>query len=44
MHDNASAHSSGVVSEFLAKWGIPMLSHPFYSSDLSPANFFYFLN
>jgi hypothetical protein len=32
-HDNASAHSSGVVSEFLAKRGIPVLSHLAYSSD-----------
>jgi hypothetical protein len=26
LHDNAPAHSSGVVSEFLAKRGISMLS------------------
>jgi hypothetical protein len=28
LHDNVPAHSSGVVSEFLAKRGIPVLSHP----------------
>jgi hypothetical protein len=30
LHDNAPAHFSGVVSEFLAKRGIPVLSHPPY--------------
>jgi transposase len=44
LHDNASMHSSGVVSEFLAKWGVPMLSDPPYSPDLVLAHFFYFLN
>jgi hypothetical protein len=37
-------HSLGVVSEFLAKWGVPVLSHPPYSPDLVPADFFSFLN
>jgi hypothetical protein len=27
LHDNAQAHSSGVVSKFLMKQGIPVLSH-----------------
>jgi hypothetical protein len=31
LHDNAPAHSSDVVSEFLAKRGFPVLSHPPYS-------------
>jgi hypothetical protein len=44
LHDNALAHSLGIVSEFLAKRGIPVLSHPPYSPDLVPADFFYFLN
>jgi transposase len=44
LHDNAPAHSSGVVSEILAKQGIPVLSHPPYSPDLEPAPFFYLLN
>jgi hypothetical protein len=40
LHDNAQAHSSGVSSEFLAKWGIPVLSHLSYSLDLPPADFY----
>jgi transposase len=38
LHDNAPEHSSDVVSEFLAKRGIPVLSHPPYSPDLAPAD------
>jgi hypothetical protein len=41
LHDNAQAHSSGVVSEFLAKPGIRLLPHPSYSPDLAPAPFFF---
>jgi hypothetical protein len=37
---NAPAHSSGVVSEFLVKRGIPVLSHSPYSPDLAPADVF----
>jgi hypothetical protein len=33
LHDNAPVHSSGVVSEVLAKRGIPVLSHPTHSTD-----------
>jgi hypothetical protein len=44
LHDNAQAHSSGVVSRYLTKRGIPMLSHPPYSTDLVLADFFYFLH
>jgi transposase len=40
LHDNAPAHSSGVVSEFSAKRGNPVLSYPHYSPDLAPAYFF----
>jgi hypothetical protein len=40
LHDNAPAHSSGVVSEFLAKQEIPMLSYSSYSPDSAPADFF----
>jgi hypothetical protein len=43
-HHNAPAHSSGFVSDCLAKRGIPVLSHSPYSPDLAPAYFFYFLN
>jgi hypothetical protein len=38
LHDNARVHSSGAVSEFLAKLGIPVLSHPPYSPNLSPSD------
>jgi hypothetical protein len=44
LHDNAPVHSSRFVSEFLAKQAIRVLSHPPYSPDSQPANFFYFLN
>jgi hypothetical protein len=44
LHDNAPAHSSVVVSEFLAKRGIPVLSHPTHSTDLALADSFCFLN
>jgi hypothetical protein len=44
LHDDAPAHSSGVVSEFLAKRGIPVLSHPHYSPDFTLSEFFYSLN
>jgi hypothetical protein len=44
LDDSAPAHSSGVVPEFLAKRGIPVLFHPHYSPDLAPAHFYYFLN
>jgi hypothetical protein len=35
LHDNEPVHSSGVASEFLAKRGIPVLSHPPYSPGFS---------
>jgi histone-lysine N-methyltransferase SETMAR len=40
--DNAPVHSAKVVQEFLAKKGIKLLSHPPYSPDLAPADFFLF--
>jgi hypothetical protein len=40
LHDNTPVHSSGVISEFLAKRGILVVSHPTYSPDLAPADFF----
>jgi transposase len=40
LHDNAPARSSGVVSQFLVKRGIPVLSRPPYSPDLAPIDFF----
>jgi hypothetical protein len=39
LHDSAPSHSSGVVSEFLAKRGIPMLFCRPYSPNLAPADF-----
>jgi hypothetical protein len=42
LHDNAPAQSSDFVSEFLAKRGIPVLSHSPYSPHLAPADFFLF--
>jgi histone-lysine N-methyltransferase SETMAR len=42
LHDNAPAHSSRIVSEFLTKREIPVLSHPPYLPDLAPADFFLF--
>lgn len=41
-HDNAPAHSSLIVREFLAKKSIPTLPHPPYSPDLTPCDFFLF--
>jgi hypothetical protein len=41
LHDSAPVHSSSVFSKFLAKRGIPVLSHPLYSPDLMPADFFF---
>jgi len=38
--DNAAAHSSLSIREFLAKNNIAMLDQPHYSSDLDPATFF----
>jgi hypothetical protein len=40
LHDNAPAHSSGFLCDFLAKRGIPVLSHPSCSPDLASADFF----
>jgi hypothetical protein len=42
LHNNALAHSSGIVSEFLAKRGISVLSHPSCSHDLVLADIFLF--
>jgi hypothetical protein len=38
-HDNAPAHSSFQVSQFLAGKGISAMDHPPYSPDLVPADF-----
>ena len=41
-HDNAPAHSSFLVNEFLAKKSIVTLPHPPYSPDIAPCDFFLF--
>ena len=41
-HDNAPAHKSLVVRLFLTSKNITVISHPPYSPDLAPCNFFRF--
>lgn len=41
-HDNAPAHSSCLVQQFLGKHGIPQVPHPPYSPDLAPCDFWLF--
>ena len=38
-HDNAPAHTTLSIREFLAKKNIPVLHHPPYSPDLAPCDF-----
>ncbi len=40
--DNAPVHTVMVILEFLAKKRIKLLSHPPYSPDLTPADYFLF--
>ncbi len=40
--DNAPVHTVMVIHEFLAKKRIKLLSHPPYSPDLTPADYFLF--
>ncbi len=40
--DNVPVHTAKVVQEFLAKKRIKLLSHPPYSPDLTPADYFLF--
>jgi transposase len=40
--DNATAHQSGLVKDFLAKINVTLLVHPPYSSDLDAADFYLF--
>jgi transposase len=40
-HDNAPAHTTLSVREFLASKQITVLAHTPYSSDLAPSDFFY---
>ncbi|UYV63278.1 hypothetical protein LAZ67_2003639 [Cordylochernes scorpioides] len=41
-HDNAPAHTSLLVRDFLAKNNTLMMPQPLYSSDLAPCDFFLF--
>jgi len=41
-HDNAPAHTSHLVQQFLAKHGTAQLQQPPYSPDLKPCDFFLF--
>jgi transposase len=41
-HDNAPAHSSFLVRNFLAKNGMTVVPQPPYCPDLAPADFFVF--
>ena len=42
LHDNASAHKSATVQEYLRESGLNVLDHPPYSPDLSPCDFWLF--
>jgi histone-lysine N-methyltransferase SETMAR len=42
LHDSATPHTAVSVQQFLAKQGIPELTDPPYSPDLSPPDFFLF--
>jgi hypothetical protein len=41
-HDNAPAHASLIIREFLAKQETIVVPQPPYSTDLAPADFFLF--
>ena len=43
LHDNAPAHKSATVQEYLKESGLDVLDHPPYSPDLSPCDFWLFL-
>jgi len=42
-HDNAPAHVSLLIREFLTKHEVTVVPQPPYSPDLAPAEFFLFL-
>ena len=42
-HDNASAHTAAKTLDFLAENSVQLVSHPPYSPDLAPCDFFRFL-
>ena len=41
-HDNASAHTAAATLAFLAENGVQLVTHPAYSPDLVPCDFFLF--
>lgn len=41
-HDNAPCHGAWIVRDLLAKFGVSTLSHPPYSPDVAPPDFFLF--
>jgi hypothetical protein len=41
LHDNAPAHTAGVVARFLTRKQVTVLRHPSYSPYLAPADFCY---
>ena len=42
LHDNAPAHKSATVQEYLKESGLDVLDHPPYTPDLSPCDFWLF--
>ena len=42
LHNNAPAHISAIVQEYLKESGLDVLDHPPYSPDLSPCDFWLF--
>ena len=42
LYDNAPAHKSSTVQEYLKESGLDVLDHPPYSPDLSPCDFWLF--
>ena len=42
LHDNAPAHKSPMVQEYLKESGLDVLDHPPYSPDLSPCDLWLF--
>jgi histone-lysine N-methyltransferase SETMAR len=41
-HDNASAHTAARTLDFLSENGVQLVTHPAYSPDLAPNDFFLF--
>ena len=42
LYDNAPAHTSSIVIDYLETKKVTVLPHPPYSPDLAPADFFLF--